>query len=70
VNKRVNKIEKKVDGPTQMSRALIVAGDKSWIGISSFRHTPLGFYAETFFSLPRIEWYARLQAGFEHLAGH
>jgi hypothetical protein len=51
-------------------RALIVAGDKSWIGISSFRHTPLGFYAETFFSLPRIEWYARLHAGFEHLAGH
>jgi hypothetical protein len=51
-------------------RALIVAGDKRCIGISSFRHTPLGFYAETFFFLPRVEWYARRHAGFEHLAGH
>ena len=50
--------------------SLTVAGDKSWIGISSFWHTPPRPLRRAFFSLPRVEWYARRHAGFEHLPGH
>jgi hypothetical protein len=51
-------------------RALIMAGEKRWIGVSSFWHTPLRPHAELFFSLPRVKWYAGRHARFEHLAGH
>jgi hypothetical protein len=52
------------------SLALPWASPAIVIRLWAYAPTPLCRHAETLFFLPRVEWYARRHAGFEHLAGH